>query len=160
MRMLAVGERRAQRRGRREAGGDAVDDLDLDAQRAQVLGLFATTAEDARVTALEPHHAFAFQRFGSHQLLDEGLRRACAAAALAHVDDARRRPGVAQHRRPDQIVDQQHRGPADGAHGLDRQQLRVARPGADEAHAAARPALGVALQMHGRGHAMRSFTGA
>jgi hypothetical protein len=90
VRMLAVRQRRAQRGQRRQAGGDAVDDLHRRCRRTQVLHLLAAAAEDERVAALEAHHVFAFARGHDHQLFDEGLRRALAAAALADVDDPRR----------------------------------------------------------------------
>ena len=41
--------------GRRDAGGHAGHDLELDAGRAQRLGLLAAAAEDERVAALQPH---------------------------------------------------------------------------------------------------------
>ena len=69
----------------------------------------------------------AFAHGGEHQLLDEGLRRGAAAAALAHMHDARGRPGVREDGRVYQVVDQQHRGALDGLERLERQQLRVAR---------------------------------
>src|SRR5439155_15619179 len=112
--------------------GDAVDDLDIDAERAQMLRFFTAATEYEGVAALEPHDALALQRLGGHQLFDEGLRRARAAAALADVDDARRFARVAQHAIADQVVDQQHAGRANRADRLDRQQLGVARAGADE----------------------------
>ena len=130
--VVAVGQRHADRRRRGEAGGDAVDDLDLEPERAQVRGFLAAAAEHERVAALEPHDALAAQRLGRHQPLDEGLRRARAAAALADLDDARRAARVAQHAVADEVVDEQHGGLADRADRLDGQQLRVARAGADQ----------------------------
>ena len=59
----------------------------------------AAAAEHERIAALEANDALAAQRLGGHQPLDEGLRRARAAAALADVDDARRAARVARARR-------------------------------------------------------------
>jgi hypothetical protein len=120
-----------------QAGRDAVDDLDGDAFGAQVLGLFATAAEDEGVAPFQAHDPLAAPRFGQQQPLDERLRRAAAAATLADVHDARRAACVAQHAVADEVVDEQHGGGADRAHRLDRQQLGVARAGADEGHASA-----------------------
>ena len=136
VRMRAVRQRHAERRGRRQARGDAIHHLHLDAPGAQVLGLLATAPEHERVAALEPHHVFALQRFGDHQLLDEGLRRAGTTAALADVDDARARIGEREHGIAHQVVDEQHRCLADHPHRLQREQFRVARPRADQSHAA------------------------
>ena len=51
----ALGQRDAALRGAGQAGGDAVDQLDLDAARRQPFGLLAATAEDARIATLEAH---------------------------------------------------------------------------------------------------------
>jgi hypothetical protein len=108
--MVAVRERHAQRRDRGQARGDAVDDLDLDAGGAQVLHLLAAAAEDEGVAALEAHDGLAFARGHHHQLLDEGLRRALAAAALAHVHDARALgAAMATTVGADEVVDQHAR---------------------------------------------------
>ena len=77
---------------------DAVDHLNLDTGFAQVLHLFATAPEDERVATLEPHHDLAFASGHHHQLFNEGLRRALAAASLAHVHDACARGGHAPAR--------------------------------------------------------------
>src|SRR5204862_1271779 len=65
-------------------------------------------------------------------LLDERLRRAGAAAALADMHDARRAPCVAQHAVADEIVHEQHGRSADRADCLQREQLRIAGTGADQ----------------------------
>jgi hypothetical protein len=57
----------------------------------------------------------AFARGHHHQLLDEGLRRALAAAALADVDHPRARAGQRHDGVADEVVDQQHGGCGDGA---------------------------------------------
>ena len=90
MRAVAVGQRGAQAGQARETGGDAVDDIHLDAGLTQMFDLFAATAKDEGVAALEAHHAFAVLHGGNHELFDEGLGGALAAAALAHIDHAGR----------------------------------------------------------------------
>jgi hypothetical protein len=89
-------------------------------------------AEDERVAALESHDGLALQRLGSHQLVDEGLRCALAAATLADMHDACGRCGEGQHLVADQVVHEQHRRAADRAHRFQRQQFRVTGPGADQ----------------------------
>ena len=91
LRVLAVRERHAQSGGGRQPGSDAVDHLHGDAGGQQVFALLAAAAEDEGVAALQPHDVLALARRQDHQPLDEGLRRALAAAALAHVHDARTR---------------------------------------------------------------------
>ena len=108
--MVAMGQRHVDRRRRGEPGGDAVDDLDLEAERAQVRDFLAAAPEHERIAALEANDALAAHRLGRHQALDEGLRRARAAAALADLDDARRAARVAEHAGADEVVDEQHRG--------------------------------------------------
>lgn len=71
----------------------------------QPVALFCAAPEYERITALDAHHRFAAAGFGDQQLVDEGLRRAGAAAALAHMHDARAAAQVAQDARIDQIVD-------------------------------------------------------
>jgi hypothetical protein len=46
-------------RRRRDPGGDAGDDLELDPGRAERLGFFAPAPEHERVAPLEPDHALA-----------------------------------------------------------------------------------------------------
>ena len=103
MRVLAMRQRHLKRRGSGQTGGDAIDNLDLDAVRSQVIRLLAAATEDERIAPLEPHHALAGPRFAQHELLDKQLRRTLATAALAHMDDARRVPwrNAARLPRPD-----------------------------------------------------------
>ena len=92
----------------------------------------AAAPEHERIAALEAHHALAARRLGRHQALDEGLRRARAAAALADLDDARRAARVAKHAGADQVVDQQHGRPGEWPDGLHGQQFRIAGTRADQ----------------------------
>ena len=113
-------------RGACQPGSDAVDQLNLNPLFAQPLRLFAATAEDARVAALEPHHAFAVTGIAQHQAMNKRLRGRAATTALAH----RNHPcsgAMFQHCVIDQIVNQHHIRFAQGADGLERQQFRVTR---------------------------------
>ena len=51
-----MGDRDARVGGRRDARGDAGNDLEADACLGQRLGLLAAAAEHERVAALQPHH--------------------------------------------------------------------------------------------------------
>ena len=128
----AVRQRRAEQRHTGHRGGDAADHFHGHAGGAQVLHLLAAAAEDERVAALEAHHVLARAHGVEHELLDQRLRRALAAAALAHVDDARagrrqRHDGLAH-----QVVHQHHGGRLQRFQRLQREQLGVARAGAHE----------------------------
>nr|GEU28124.1 hypothetical protein [Tanacetum cinerariifolium] len=120
----AVRDRHADAGRRGQAAADAGDDIDLDALRAQGGALLAAATEQVRVAPFQPHHVVAGARFRHHQPLDERLRGGCAAAPLAHLYHARVRRRIVQHLRVHQVVDQQHVGAFDGAHGLDGEQFR------------------------------------
>jgi hypothetical protein len=99
---------------------------------AQVLDFFAAPAKDERVTAFEAHHLLTGLHGSDHQLVDEGLRRALAAAALAHMHDAGSGGGVFQHGDVDQVVHQNDRGAGNGLDGFERQQFGVTGACADQ----------------------------
>ena len=132
VRVLAVGQGRAQAAHARQARGDAVDHLDVDACCAQMLDFFAAPAKDERVAALEAHHLLAILHGGDHQFVNESLRRALATAALAHMHDAGVGRGVFEHGVVDQVVHQNDRGTGNRFHGFEGQQLRVAGARADQ----------------------------
>ena len=132
VRVVAVRERHAQRRGGGQPRGDAADDAHVDAGFVQGLQLLAAAAEDERIAALEAHDLLALARRRHHQLVDEALRRAAAAAALAHVDDARAGRGERHDLGADEVVHQQHGGGPDRLDGLEGEQFGVAGAGADE----------------------------
>ena len=134
--MRAVRQCDAERIRCGEAGADAVEHFDPHPGGAQPFGLFAAAPEDERIAALQAHHAFAGARLRNHHLLDQGLRRAAAAAALADPHDAGRLAGAPQDLRADQIVDQQHARGTDRAQRFQGQQFGIAGAGADQRHAA------------------------
>ena len=110
VRVVAMRQRHTQRGNCGQAGGDAVDHRHCNARRLQVLDLFAPTAKDKRVTALQAHHVFAFADSHQHQLFDEGLRCRFATAALADIDNARIWLREGDDLVADQIINKQHRG--------------------------------------------------
>ena len=122
----AQGQRNIALRGSRQPGRNAVNQLHLNPVFAQPLGLFATTAEDARIAALEPHHAFAVTGITQHQAMNKRLWRRTTPTTLAHRNHPGRR-AMFQHGVIDQIVNQHHIRFAQGAHGLERQQFRIPR---------------------------------
>ena len=69
MRDVAMGERDLQARGGGNPGGDAGNDLDIDAGIAQRGDLLAAAAEDQRIAAFQPHHGLAGARALDHQRL-------------------------------------------------------------------------------------------
>ena len=88
MRVFAVRQGCAQAAHARQARRDAVDHLNIDARCPQVLDLFAAATKDERVAPLQAHHLLARLHRLNHQLVDEGLGCAAAAATFAHMHDA------------------------------------------------------------------------
>jgi len=132
VRVLTVRERHAQAGHSGQAGGDAVDNLDLDAGSLQLLQLFAATAEDEGVSAFEADHVLPIARGRDHEFLDEVLRCGLATAALTDVDDARSCRGKSDDLVAHQVIDQEHGGGLDGLERFEREQLRITRAGADQ----------------------------
>ena len=126
------------RRSGGKPGGDAGDDLDLDAGIAQGCELFAGAAEHERIAALEPHHGLAGARALDHQLLDLVLRDAVVALRLADRDQLDLAAGMFEHASAGEPVVENDIGGFQRAHRLQRQQLGIAGTGADEKHAALR----------------------
>src|SRR5438067_3618145 len=110
----AKGERQPEGSGDAQARGDSGYHLDSDAGGLQCGELFATAAEDERITTLESHDRFAGAREADHQLLDEALRRRSAAAALADAHDAS--AGEMEAALIDQLIDEHHARLAERAH--------------------------------------------
>ena len=73
-----------------QRGGHAGHHLAVDAGCGQRLQLFFEPAEQARVAALQPHHAGVLARHAHQQRVDRGLVGGAGKAALADVDPARR----------------------------------------------------------------------
>ncbi|KDR29795.1 hypothetical protein BG57_15755 [Caballeronia grimmiae] len=125
MAMIAMRERNAQARRRRESRRHAVHDIDRDPRIAQGGDLFACAAKQQRVAALCAHHVQPLSRITQHEALNERLRRGLAAAALADANHAslrRERHDV----RVGEVVDEQDIGGGERFRGADRQQVEIA----------------------------------
>ena len=122
----------AGRRGRRERRAHAGHDFERHAGAGQRQRLLAAAPEHERIAALEPHDALPGAPEPHQQLLDLALARSAGAHRLAHVELRR---GLGRERQDfgaDQpIVDDGIRR-LQSSQRLERQQLRVARPRADQ----------------------------
>ena len=104
-------------------------DLDLDAPGAHALELLA-----AGVTVREPHDALALIREAHNQIVDFGL---------AYLNQGRVASRPVQDFRAHEFVVDHHVGLLQQPQRAQRQQVRVARPGADEMDDALAPAPAV-----------------
>ena len=98
-------------------------------RRRQRLGLLAAAPEDVRVAALEPDDAFARARPGDEQRGDFLLRHGHVFAARNQFGGRRRE--AEQFGIGERVIDH-HVGAAEQFRAAQREQPRVARPGADE----------------------------
>ena len=115
-----------------EARGEAGHDAEADARAGQRQRLFAAASEDERIAAFEAEHPLSLARQRDQPLVDVALMRGRLAAALAGSLDVRARSQVTEHARVDQLVVHDDVAAPQGVHGHERQQARIARPGADE----------------------------
>ena len=91
---LAVRERDVRRRRGAERRGDARDDLERNARRRELLGLFAAAPEDERIAALQAHDVLALERALDHERVDARLVVPAAAARGDRRGCAPRRAGA------------------------------------------------------------------
>ena len=138
VRDVAMGERDLQAGGGGERSGDAGDDLDVDAGSAQSRDLLAGAAKDERVPALQPHDGLAGGSVLDHQRLDLLLRHAMGALRLADRDQLCLAAGVLENLGAGEPVVEDDVGGLQRPHGFQRQEIRIAWPGADKQHAAGR----------------------
>src|SRR6185436_14213186 len=82
----AVGDRNAKHCRHADAGGDAGNDLDLDAGGLEHGELFCAAAEDEGISALQARDDVVLC-IEDQQLLDERLRGGFSAAAFVPLDD-------------------------------------------------------------------------
>src|SRR5713226_2541654 len=112
------------------------NDDDLDAGARQIAQLLATTPEDERIATLESHHGMARMRQFDEPRGDGLLARVVVTGAFAHVLE----PGVgtAKGKRlgRDEGVVQHVIGVRQQLASLEREQVGIARTGADEGDAA------------------------
>ena len=94
--------------------------------------LFVGAAEDHRIAALEPHHAAAGFGERDHQRVDVVLPARDFVPGLADQHFLGFAAREIENVGGDQIVEQDHVGRLQRAHGAQRQQFRIARAGADE----------------------------
>ena len=132
LRVIAMGQRDAGIGRASGGGGDAGADLERNALFGQFFDLLAAAPENEGVAALQAQHALALQGQLDHQVADLLLRQGVIGALLADIDAL----GVAAHpvhdRGVDQPVVEHHVGFLHQAEGPERQQVRVARPGAHQ----------------------------
>jgi len=125
-------ERDRDPRRRALGGGDAGHDLDRDSSRPTSRDLLAAAAENHGVAALEPHHAPAGLGERDHQRIDLALPAGRPIAGLADQHLLRLAAGKIEDFRRDQVVDQDDVGRLQRAHRAQREELRIARAGADQ----------------------------
>jgi hypothetical protein len=131
--MLAMGEGNAGVIRRRHDRRNAGHHFKTDFRRRERLGFLAAAPENVRIAALEPHDAFAFARPGDEQRGDFLLRHGHVFAARDEFGGRRRQPEqVGIHQR----VVEHHVGAPEQFRAAQREQARVARPGADEINCA------------------------
>ena len=133
--MVAVGERNTRSSRSALCGTDAGHGFTGDAYGGQGLGLFAATAKNIGVAPLEAHQRPARLCQSHHEVDDAFLRKAVVAALLAYIDQLCAGGYVLQHILGHQVVVQHQTGTGQYPCGLERQQLCIARPGADQRHA-------------------------
>ncbi len=123
---IALGERNLRGGGCAESRCHAGDDLSLDSSLPQCLQLFATTAEDERISAFESDDLQSHQRVLDQEAIDFLLRSAFPAAALANVDDLSGNRNQAQDFVGDKFVMQDYVGGAENFRCFEREQIGIA----------------------------------
>ena len=131
--MVAVRERNTGVIRRGDDGRNARHDFKLDFRRRECLGFFRAATKNVRIAALEPHDSFSFARFFDDQVVDLFLRKICALAARNDFRLRAREPE--QNRIHEQVINDHVRAP-EQFRAAQREQARVARPGADEINCA------------------------
>ena len=111
---------------------NARHDLDRNARRDQLLGLFAAATEDEWIAAFEAHDALPLLRLVDEQLIDLVLRQRVCAGPLADIHDLGRRRETIDDVGGDKRVDGDEIGVGDQFRGSDREKTGVAGTGADE----------------------------
>jgi len=127
-----VGQGNARIGGYGHGGGDAGNHLEGDPRGSQNLRLFASPAEDEGVAPLQAGHHISLPRFRHEEAVDLFLGEGVVAPLLPRVDQPGVFPGVIQEFLADQMIVNNHPGPADGLGALHRDQPRIAGTGADD----------------------------
>ncbi len=126
-------------RGRGGAGGrDAGADMDGVARFTKRGHFLGGATEDRRVAAFQAHHALAGCGGIDEQRIDRPLVLRVTARTLADADAHGARGDEIENAVANQCVMKDDVGGLDQAHRFHRQQLGIARPGADQPHRAGR----------------------
>ena len=154
--MVAMGQRQAEPAGQSQGGGDAGHHGDGNAVAFQHLDLLAGATEDHRIARFEPHHMLALLREAQHHGIDIFLLAAVARGALAHQHPPGLAAGHFEHLGRDQVIEQDHIGRLQRAHGLDGEEIGIAGSGPDQGDSARRAgfAEGIEVKIGGVGGAV------
>ena len=141
--MVAMRERDARAVGSGNDRRNPWHHFKRDARAGELLGFLAPAAEDVGITAFESHDAFACARPGDEQLVEFVLRNRMVLGAFAAVNDLGGLRRQAQQVRIHQRVIDHHVGAREQFGAAQREQARVARPGAHQIDHAGRLHLGL-----------------
>ncbi len=134
--VVAMCQRNAEARGHRQGRRDPWDHLDNNAVRFEFGNFLARASEDHRVAGLQADDAFALPRQGYHESIDVALGAAVSTAPFADDHPFGFAPRQLEDLTRNEIVKQDDVGRLQCPHGLQREQLGVARAGADQRHTA------------------------
>lgn len=120
-------------RGRRgEGGGDARRDLNPDARRTQRRDLFAASAKNKGISALQADHPLALLSLFNQQSLDGLLGNGVVISLLTHIDARGIAPGEVQDLGADEPVVNDHVRFPKKARRTKGEELWIAGAGADQ----------------------------
>ena len=111
---------------------DARHDVVVDAGRAQILEFLAAPAKDERIAAFQADDAVAALGVFAQQPMDGFLGDAVSASGFSDFDQLRLAARQLEDFRADQAVVQDDVGRLQRAQGIQRQEARVTRPGANQ----------------------------
>jgi len=128
----ALGERDPDPGRRGERGSDAGHDLEADPRPPDGLDLLCESREHPGITILQTDDPPPAAGPIDEQAVDLGLGQTVPGRSLAGVDQLDVGPRVLQQLGGDQAIVDDHRGVAQPAQTLERDQVGLAGPGADE----------------------------
>ena len=137
LRAVAVCERNTSIRSAAGSGGDAGHDLKGDAFVHERLDLFPAASEDKRIAALQTDDALAFTGEAHQQVIEVFLREDMRGARLARVNALGVKAHQVEHGLRHQAVIHNDIGLLHEAQCSEREQIRIARSGADKVDLAA-----------------------
>ena len=151
-RLVAEGERQFGFGGAAERRRDPGNDDDRNILLAQALDLFAAASEHEGIATLQANHLAAGFRGVDQTLVDLVLSDAALAAALADEHALGVAPHAVEHRVGDELVVEHDVGILQHLQGAQRQQIGIARAGADQEHGAGRTLRGTAVAIVDAAH--------